>query len=58
MDRLLFRKLSVEQQIAVVVVTHNDTIGRLDSIYRLRDGRLDSTTNNANGETGVFEASA
>jgi len=26
MDRLLFRKLSVEQQIAVVVVTHNDTI--------------------------------
>lgn len=57
-DRLLFRKLSVEQQIAVVVVTHDDTIGRLDSIYRLRDGRLVSTTNNASGETVVFEASA
>ena len=58
MDRLLFRKLPVEQQIVVVVVTYDDTIGRLDSIYRLRDGRLVSTTNNANGETVVFEASA
>ena len=47
----LFRKLAAEQQVALVVVTHDDNIiDRLDRIYRLRDGRLVSTTDNASGE--------
>lgn len=46
----LFRKLAAEQQVALVVVTHDDNIiDRLDRIYRLRDGRLVSTTDNASG---------
>lgn len=53
----LFRKLATEQQVALVVVTHDDNIvDRLDRIYRLRDGRMVSTTNNATGETIMSEA--
>jgi len=40
-----------------VIIAHDDIIGRLKSIFRLRDGRLVSTTNNANGGTIVFKAS-
>ena len=37
----LLRKLAAEQQAAIIAVTHDDKIiGRLDRIYRLRDGRL------------------
>jgi putative ABC transport system ATP-binding protein len=37
------RKLAVEQQAAIIAVTHDEKIlGRLDRIFRLRDGRLDS----------------
>jgi putative ABC transport system ATP-binding protein len=39
----LLRKLAVEQQAAIIAVTHDEKIlGRLDRIFRLRDGRLDS----------------
>jgi putative ABC transport system ATP-binding protein len=39
----LLRKLAAEQQAAIIAVTHDEKIlGRLDRIFRLRDGRLDS----------------
>jgi len=39
----LLRKLAVEQQAAIIAVTHDEKIiGRLDRIFRPRDGRLDS----------------
>lgn len=38
----LLRKLAVEQQAAVIAVTHDEKIfDRFDRIYNLRDGRLD-----------------
>jgi putative ABC transport system ATP-binding protein len=38
----LLRKLAVEQQAAIIAVTHDEKIiGRLDRIFRLRDGRLE-----------------
>jgi putative ABC transport system ATP-binding protein len=38
----LLRKLAVEQQAAIIAVTHDEKIlGRFDRIFRLRDGRLD-----------------
>jgi putative ABC transport system ATP-binding protein len=41
----LLRKLAVEQQAAIIVVTHDDKIlGRLDKIVQLRDGRMVSDT--------------
>ena len=37
----LLRKLAVEQQAAIIAVTHDDKIiGRLDRVFRLRDGWL------------------
>jgi putative ABC transport system ATP-binding protein len=37
----LLRQLAAEQQAAIIVVTHDEKIiGRLDRIFRLRDGRL------------------
>ena len=37
----LLRRLAVEQRAAILVVTHDEQIvGRLDRIFRLRDGRL------------------
>jgi putative ABC transport system ATP-binding protein len=37
----LLRKLAVEQQAAIIAVTHDEKIlGHLDRIFRLRDGRL------------------
>lgn len=40
----LLRKLAVEQQAAIIVVTHDDKIlGRLDRIVQLRDGRMISS---------------
>lgn len=39
----LLRKLAVEQQAAIIAVTHDEKIiGRFDRIFRLRDGRLES----------------
>ena len=38
----LLRKLAVEQQAAIIAVTHDDKIfDRFDRIFQLRDGRLD-----------------
>lgn len=43
----LLRKVAVDQQAAVLCVTHDDKIfDRFDRIFRLRDGRLISTTEN------------
>ncbi len=37
------RKLAVEQDAAIVAVTHDEKIfDRFDRIFQLRDGRLDS----------------
>jgi putative ABC transport system ATP-binding protein len=39
----LLRKLAVEQKAAIIVVTHDEKIfGRLDHMFYLRDGRLNS----------------
>jgi putative ABC transport system ATP-binding protein len=44
----LLRKVASERQAAVICVTHDDKIfDRFDRIFRLRDGRLVSTTNNS-----------
>lgn len=41
----LLRRIAVEQQAAVIVVTHDEMIlDRFDHIFRLRDGRLESVT--------------
>jgi putative ABC transport system ATP-binding protein len=38
----LLRKVAVDQQAAIAVVTHDEKIyGRLDHIFQLRDGVLD-----------------
>lgn len=38
----LLRKLAVEQEAAIIVVTHDEKIfDRFDRIFQLRDGRLD-----------------
>ena len=43
----LLRKVAADQQAAVLCVTHDDKIfDRFDRIFRLRDGRLVSTTDN------------
>jgi putative ABC transport system ATP-binding protein len=40
----LLRRIAIEQEAAIVVVTHDESIfDRFDSIFRLRDGRLVST---------------
>ena len=40
----LLRKLAREQQAAIIAVTHDEKIyGRLDRIYKLRDGQLIET---------------
>jgi putative ABC transport system ATP-binding protein len=37
----LLRRIAVEQNAAIIVVTHDEMIlDRFDHIYRLRDGRL------------------
>jgi putative ABC transport system ATP-binding protein len=44
----LLRRVAADQQAAVLCVTHDDKIfDRFDRIFRLRDGRLISTTANA-----------
>jgi len=44
----LLRKVAADQQAAVLCVTHDDKIfDRFDRIFRLRDGRLVSTTDRA-----------
>jgi ABC-type sulfate/molybdate transport systems ATPase subunit len=44
----LLRKLAVEQQAAIIAVTHDEKIiGRLDRIFRLRDGRLEDDRDSA-----------
>jgi len=38
----LLRKLAVEQQAAIIAVTHDEKIfDQFDRIFQLRDGRLD-----------------
>ena len=38
----LLRRIAVEQEAAIIVVTHDEMIlDRFDHIYRLRDGRLE-----------------
>jgi putative ABC transport system ATP-binding protein len=38
----LLRKLAVEQDAAIIAVTHDEKIfDRFDHIFQLRDGRLD-----------------
>ena len=38
----LLRKLAVDQNAAIIVVTHDEMIlDRFDHIFRLRDGRLE-----------------
>lgn len=45
----LLRRIAVEQQAAIIVVTHDEMIlDRFDHIFRLRDGRLDSVTDRTN----------
>ena len=39
----LLRRIAVEQNAAIIVVTHDEMIlDRFDHIFRLRDGRLES----------------
>ena len=39
----LLRRIAVEQNAAIIVVTHDEMIlDRFDHIYRLRDGRLEA----------------
>jgi putative ABC transport system ATP-binding protein len=41
----LLRKLAIEQKVAIIVVTHDESIlTRFDRLYGLRDGQLVSTT--------------
>ncbi len=43
----LLRRIACEQQAAIICVTHDETIfDRFDRIFRLRDGRLISTSTN------------
>ncbi len=45
----LLRKVAVEQQAAIIAVTHDDKIfNRFDKIYNLRDGRLDDVVEGSN----------
>lgn len=47
----LLRKIAVDQRAAIIVVTHDEMIlDRFDHIFRLRDGRLVSTTANVSGQ--------
>jgi len=40
----LLRKVAVEQEAAILAVTHDEKIfDRFDRIFHLRDGRLDTT---------------
>jgi putative ABC transport system ATP-binding protein len=52
----LLRKLALEQQAAIIAVTHDDKIiGRLDRIFKLRDGQLVSTTPETAAHTSAIE---
>ena len=47
----LLRKLAVEQNAAIVAVTHDESIfDRFDRIFHLRDGRLDSSNSSEIGD--------
>jgi putative ABC transport system ATP-binding protein len=49
----LLRKLAIEQDAAIIAVTHDEKIfDRFDRIFQLRDGRLDS---NDDGQRGAME---
>lgn len=46
----LLRKVALEQQTAIIVVTHDTKIfDRLDRVFRLRDGRLETPVNASAG---------
>ena len=47
----LLRTVAVEQEAAIIAVTHDEKIfDRFDRIFQLRDGRLDAGTGEAEGE--------
>lgn len=53
----LLRKVAVEQQAAIIAVTHDDKIfNRFDKIYNLRDGRLDDVVEGSNALTAQVGA--
>jgi putative ABC transport system ATP-binding protein len=50
----LLRRIAIDHQAAIIVVTHDESIfNRLDRIFRLRDGRLVSVDRNTPVETKV-----
>ena len=50
----LLRKVASDRLAAVICVTHDEKIfDRFDRIFRLRDGRLVSTTNNSGGRAPI-----
>ena len=53
----LLRKLAVDQQAAIIAVTHDDKIfDRFDRMFMLRDGRLDRETTSHDAQTEVEPA--
>lgn len=53
----LLRKLAVEQQAAILAVTHDEKIfDRFDRIFSLRDGRLDGHADGQSGAIGTVQA--
>mgnify|MGYP000141276494 CR=1 FL=1 len=53
----LLRKLAVEQQAAIIAVTHDDKIfDRFDRMFMLRDGRLDRETSRPQAATTTAPA--
>ena len=51
----LLRRIAVEQDAAIIVVTHDEMIlDRFDHIFRLRDGRLEAPTSVAPGLASQF----
>ncbi len=53
----LLRTVAVEQEAAIIAVTHDEKIfDRFDRIFQLRDGRLDAGTGEAEGEKPKLRA--
>jgi putative ABC transport system ATP-binding protein len=51
----LLRRIAVDHQAAIIVVTHDESIfNRFDRIFRLRDGRLVRVDSNRPAETNVM----
>jgi putative ABC transport system ATP-binding protein len=53
----LLRRLATDQQIAILVVTHDESLfGRFDRIFHLRDGRFESTETIARPKTAPIKS--